>query len=312
MQPALNTVMALPCVERYLTALATQQRASTGTCTNYRRALLKWLDFLAQHHGRTISEADLAGVQTSDVRGFLAHEQRRGLSAGGVRTSFSALRSFYRWWARSEGVSVSSVHSVRAPRLAKRLPRALSTQNTQKLLEESPAAEPWLVARDYAVLLLLYGAGLRIQEALDLNDDQRPFGATMRVVGKRRKERIVPLLPVLRTALEHYVALCPYLQHTNNAREPRPLFYGAKGKRLRQGIVQKALRQARQALNLPATTTPHALRHSFATQLLGAGVDLRTIQALLGHASLSSTQIYTDVDSARLLQAYRQSHPSEQ
>jgi integrase/recombinase XerC len=310
--PDLQTVPAQDYIDRFLAALVSQQRASRGTCANYRRALQGWVQFLERHKGYSISGADLKTIQNSDVRGFLAHEQRRGLTPGAIRVSFAALRSFYRWWARLDGVAVRAIDLVRAPRAAKRLPRALSCENTQQLIDEQGLIEeqPWVVARNQALLLLLYGAGLRIQEALDLNNDQWPLSEALRVEGKGRKQRIVPLLPIVRAALEHYAALCPYFQAgRHHKRQQAPLFYGVKGKRLQQGIVQKAVRQARLALGLPATATPHALRHSFATHLLGEGVDLRTIQTLLGHASLSATQIYTDVDSIRLLEAYQQSHP---
>jgi integrase/recombinase XerC len=291
---------------RFLDAFALEKRASPGTVANYRRALHQFLDFLGTHRSALIDEASLASVETTDLRAFLAARREAGMTAGAVAATVSALRSFYRWWARTGGPKLGVVTSLRAPRAPKRLPRPLAPDDALALatIADEQATEPWIAARDYAVLLLLYGAGLRIAEALALDGAVWPMAQTILVTGKRRKQRLVPVLPQVREAIAVYLKLCPWPLGAD-----APLFRGAKGGRLQQAIVQKAVRQARAAAGLAGKVTPHALRHSFATHLLGRGVDLRTIQDLLGHASLSSTQIYTAVDTAQLLDIYRHAHP---
>ena len=229
-----------------------------------------------------------------------------GLANASVAREVSALRTFFAWARRSEGVACDGIAGLKSPRLARRLPRPVSPGDARALVAAvgDDAREPWIAARDTAVLLLLYGAGLRIAEALALTGAVLPLGATITVTGKRNKTRVVPLLPVVAEAVMAYVALTPWPPSRD-----APLFRGQRGGPLDPGIVRTAIRAARPALGLPDTATPHALRHSFATHLLARGADLRSIQDLLGHASLSSTQIYTAVDAAQLLDVYRNAHP---
>lgn len=292
--------------QRFMTAMRDERRYSVHTLAMYDRCLRQYFIFLGSHTGAVVTSATLTGVSPADVRGFLSARRAEGVSNGTAAMTLSSLRSFYRWWRRIDGVEATAIESVKMPRRPRRVPRAVAPKDATDLADLVGEAQtlPWLAARDQAILLLLYGGGLRIGEALALNADVLPLGQVLRVTGKRRKERIVPLLPVVCAAIGQYAALCPW-PLTADA----PLFYGAKGKRVAAAVVQRAMACARVALGLPESATPHALRHSFATHLLGAGTDLRTIQELLGHASLSSTQIYTHVDAAQLLDVYRSSHP---
>jgi integrase/recombinase XerC len=218
----------------------------------------------------------------------------------------SALKGFFAWARRNEGLACDAIAALKAPKQPRRLPRAVSPADVRQLVDVvgDAATQPWLAARDIAVLLLLYGAGLRIAEALSLTGAVLPLGQTISVTGKRNKTRSVPILPVVADAIMAYVALTPFKPSRD-----APLFRGLRGGPLDPGIVRAAIRAARPALGLPDTATPHALRHSFATHLLARGADLRAIQELLGHASLSSTQIYTAVDAAQLMDVYRNAHP---
>jgi integrase/recombinase XerC len=306
--PALRTVSA------YLAALAHERRAAKGTLRNYGDALRRFVLFLSHAHGKAIDEAALGSANAQDVRGFLSHRREvDGLGNRSTALSLSALRSFYKWWARTGGIRNTAILQVRGPKLSKRLPRAISPVDARALAEvagelRSSSSAPWVAARDTAILLLLYGAGLRIAEALALQGSDGELltrGAqSLTVSGKRAKQRMVPILPQLREAVAAYMKICPYPFGVET-----PLFYGEKGKRVSPRILQGAVAKARVALGLPDSTTPHALRHSFATHLLGAGVDLRSIQELLGHASLASTQVYTGVDAGHLLDVYAHAHP---
>ncbi len=293
-------------VQRFLAALKDERRYSLHTLASYQRFLTQYFSYLATHFGEKVTTRTLVSASPADIRGFLGLRRADGVSNSTAAATLSCLRSFYRWWRRVDGIDAAAIESVRMPKLPKRVPRAVAPADVTALtaLVGKGQDEPWLAARDSALLLLLYGGGLRIGEALALNADVLPLGDILRVTGKRRKERIVPLLPVVREALASYAALCPW-PLTGEA----PLFLGAQGKRLAPAVVQRAMAVARVALGLPESATPHALRHSFATHMLGAGTDLRTIQELLGHASLSSTQIYTEVNAAQLLDVYRNAHP---
>ncbi|KHK91503.1 tyrosine recombinase XerC [Novosphingobium malaysiense] len=251
----------------------------------------------------------LARLDATDLRRQLAARRQDGLGNVSSARELSALKGFLAFARDRAGMSDAQAPRLRGPRVKKGLPRPVTPDEAVNLAAavDEDASEPWIGARDRAVLLLLYGAGLRIAEALSLTGAAIPLGETLTVTGKGGKQRVVPLLPIVRDGVADYVAKCPWSLSREDA-----LFRGAKGGRLSQGMVQKAMARARTALGLPSTATPHALRHSFATHLLGAGADLRSLQELLGHASLGSTQIYTKVDAATLLDVYRSAHPREQ
>lgn len=249
-----------------------------------------------------------ADISSAQLRGQLAARRMDGLSNASAARELSALKAFIGFARQQAGHADPQAPRLRGPRLKKGLPRPVTPDDAQGLADEVAelAQEDWVGARDRAVLLLLYGSGLRIAEALSLKGGDAPLGEHLTVTGKGGKQRVVPILPIVREAVADYVKRCPL------PIEPAgPLFLGVKGRGLSQGMVQKATARARKALGLPATATPHALRHSFATHLLGAGTDLRSLQELLGHASLGSTQIYTKVDAATLLDTYRNAHPRE-
>jgi integrase/recombinase XerC len=295
----------LPAIERWQATLRDEKRASRHTLSNYTRDLADFLSFLQDHLGEPPTLAALAALKPADFRGFLARRMRAGLAASSNARALSALRGFFRFLDRQGLARNAHIAALRGPRLPKSVPKALHADDAAALLDAAiDAREPWIEARDRAVLALLYGAGLRIDEALSLDRDVLPLGEMLRVVGKGRKARDVPLLAQVRDLVETYARQCPYKGGAKS-----PLFLGARGKRLKAGIVQARMRALRDELGLPETATPHALRHSFATHLLGAGADLRAIQELLGHASLSTTQRYTAVDAERLIDVYAAAHP---
>jgi len=281
--------------------LARDRRRSEHTIRAYRATAERLTAFLQAHWGARIDRADLARVTASDLRAYLADRREHGLGNASAARELSAVRGFL-VWANAE----AEQPRMRGPRVKSGVPRPISPADAMALAEEvaDDAAEPWIGARDWAVLLLLYGAGLRIGEALTLHGDILPLGETLRVTGKRAKTRVVPLLPQVRAAIDAYVAQAPWAI----ARD-EPLFRGAKGGPLSPVMIRRAVQASRTRLGLGDRTTPHALRHSFATHLLGRGADLRALQELLGHASLSSTQVYTQVDAAHLMDVYRNAHP---
>ncbi|SFR33406.1 integrase/recombinase XerC [Yoonia tamlensis] len=286
------------------------KRALSGAADNtlkaYQTDVLGFLAFMTQHHGGGLGLAPIAAITTRDMRSWMAHERGRGVGARSLARSLSAVKSFYRWLSEREEFEPTAVLSTRAPKFQKKLPRPLAEDAAAAMLDTigNQAREPWVAARDTAVITLLYGCGLRISEALGLTGADAPLPAVLRIMGKGGKERIVPVLDVARAAVDAYVAQCPY------PLEPAgPLFRAVRSGPLSPRAIQKVMAQTRMLLGLPATATPHALRHSFATHLLSAGGDLRTIQELLGHASLSTTQAYTAVDSARLMEVYDKAHP---
>lgn len=280
--------------------------ASENTLIAYQSDVLGFLAFMSEHHGETQGLGPIARVTISDMRSWMAHERRRGVGARSLARSLSAVKSFYRWLAEREGFEPTAVLSARSPKFTKKLPRPLSEDAASAMIEtvELQSTTPWVAARDQAVVTVLYGCGLRISEALGLKGADAPLPQTLRIKGKGGKERVVPVIDAARDAVAHYTDLCPY-----DLTAEEPLFRGVRGGALNASIVQKSVAKARMQLGLPATATPHAMRHSFATHLLTAGGDLRAIQELLGHASLSTTQAYTSVDTARLMEVYEKTHP---
>ena len=288
--------------------LGQQRRVSPHTLEAYRRDLSGFLGFLTGHLGRRPSLDDLADLRPADFRAWLSARARAGLGRRSQARALSVLRGFFRWLQRGGLVENPAIGSLRAPRPAASLPRALTRDEAARALDTVAelSAEDWVGKRDLAVLMLLYGCGLRIGEALSLTAAQapQPGQEALTVLGKGRKERVLPLLPAVIEAVQAYVAACPFALHAAG-----PLFLGKRGGALGPRRVQEKFRELRLLLGLPEDATPHALRHSFATHLLSAGGDLRAIQELLGHASLSTTQRYTAVDSARLLGVYDAAHP---
>ena len=282
------------------------RRLSTKTVEAYTHDVGGFLQFLHQHRGEDIDLAALKDVVAGDVRGWLAIRRQDGLGPRGVARAVSALRTFYQFMEKQGWVENVSVRRVRPPKLPPSIPKPVSIAGAQALLEEAEimGSEAWVAARNVAILTLLYGAGLRISEALGLNRSALPLGEAIIITGKGNKQRVVPILPEARDAIDAYVRLCPF-----GAVKEDPVFFGARGKRLHPRIVQGLMQHLRRALGLPESATPHALRHAFATHLLAAGGDLRAIQELLGHASLSTTQRYTSVDETHLLSVYERAHP---
>ncbi len=289
---------AATLILRWADHLRQNRRRSVHTVRAYVATAERLAAFLNHYHG---GEADLANVSASDLRAFLAERRNDGIGNASAARELSAVRAFLEFAGGADAVP-----RLKGPRVKKGLPRPVSPDEAVALAEDvaEQADEAWIAARDWAVLLLLYGAGLRIGEAMGLTGAILPLGPTLMVTGKRDKTRMVPLLAPVREALEAYVALCPY----GTARD-EALFRGVRGGPMNAGIIRKSVRAARARLGLGDRTTPHALRHSFATHLLAGGADLRSLQELLGHASLSSTQVYTGVDAAWLLDVYRNAHP---
>ena len=292
-------------VARWGSYLAHDRRRSPHTVRAYRATAHRLIDFLGSYRGEVIEAEALTDLGAPDLRAFLASRRASGLGASSAARELSGVRAFLAWVAAQQGVPVR-VPRTRAPRRPKTLPRPAAPDEAVALAEDAGAygSEPWIGARDLAILLLLYGGGLRVSEALSLTARDLPIGRVIRVTGKRSKTRMVPIVPAVKEAIESYLKECPYPVTGDT-----PLFLGARGGRLSADLVRRSVRAARKRLGLADTLTPHALRHSFATHLLARGADLRSLQELLGHASLSSTQIYTKVDAAHLLDVYRHAHP---
>ncbi len=299
---------AAAALDRWLAQRQGIDGAAAHTVTAQRGDVARFLAFLTGYHDTPLTPPRLATVTPQDLRAFIAAEHNRGLGARSMARRLSSVKSFLRWTADREGADLTAALSARAPKYARKLPRTLAEGQARDVIHlvETQATEPWIGARDAAIVTLLYGCGLRLSEALALTGADLPLGQALRVRGKGGKERLVPLLPVAVQAVEAYLAVCPWPM----ARD-LPLFRGARGGALNPRLVARAMEQARMSLGLPATATPHALRHSFATHLLGAGADLRAIQDLLGHARLATTQVYTAVDGARLVEAYDAAHPRQ-
>ena len=295
-------------VARWLLHLGSERRLAPLTLEAYGRDVRIFLDFLCRHLGHPPDVRDLDRLTPRDVRAYLGHRRANGIEPRSLMRNLAATRSFARFLEREGLAKAAALANIRAPKLPKSLPKPLAISAAIRVTDPASRAgedrEPWVLARDAAVLALCYGAGLRISEALSVTPGQVKGADSLVITGKGGKTRMVPLLPQIRQAIEDYLRLCPH-----HVADDEPAFLGVKGGTLSPRIVQLAMERLRGALGLPDSATPHALRHSFATHLLGRGGDLRAIQELLGHASLSTTQVYTAVDTARLMDIYRQTHP---
>jgi integrase/recombinase XerC len=297
-------------VRTWLRRLRTERALANKTVEAYERDVRQFLVFLTKHLGRPPTCADMASLRPADIRAFMAERRGDGVESRSLLRILSGIRSFGRHLERVGKAKAAVFSAIRPPKLGRSLPRSLAPEDARQVTNpdahQDATSIAWISARDAAVLALLYGAGLRISEALGITRHDAPIGDrdTVRVVGKGGKARIVPIIAPVRRAIEHYLSACPYVLAENG-----PLFVGSKGGPLSPRVIQLAMVRLRGFLGLSEEATPHALRHSFATHLLSRGGDLRTIQELLGHASLSTTQIYTAIDSARLLSAYRAAHP---
>jgi len=298
-------------VVRWLSHLSAERRMSPKTVEAYERDVRQFLGFLTEHAGELVTLKSLAAIEPRDVRAFMASRRAGGIGSRSLMRSLAGARSLARFLERNGKGKVGALSAVRAPKVPKTLPKPISIDAAKQLTDTDLRAgeerEPWVLARDAAVLALLYGSGLRISEALGLTREAVPApgkGDAITVTGKGNKTRMVPVLPRVLELIAEYVSLCPY-----DLPDTKPIFLGAKGGPLSPRIMQLTMARLRGALGLAETATPHALRHSFATHLLARGGDLRAIQELLGHASLSTTQIYTAVDTEQLLSVYRSAHP---
>lgn len=280
--------------------------ASANTITAYQGDVAEFLAFMAAHHGQNQGLVALSKIDVGDMRSWMAHMRANGTGARSLARKLSAVKTYYRWLAEREGFEPTAVLSTRSPKFQKKLPRPLAEDAARAMIDtvELQSQSDWVAARDVAVVTVLYGCGLRISEALGLTGKDAPLPAVLRITGKGDKERIVPVLDAARDAVDTYLRLCPHPLEPDGA-----LFRGVRGGALNPRAIQKSMAAARMQLGLPATATPHAMRHSFATHLLSAGGDLRAIQELLGHASLSTTQAYTAVDTPRLMEVYDRTHP---
>ena len=292
--------------DRWRSHLADNRRRSPHTVRAYVATAERLLAFLADHWGQTPEARQLSKISAADLRAFLATRRGDGLGNRATARELSAVRAFLAFAGAQNGDSQAAPPRLKGPRLKRSLPRPIAPDQVMSLAHAiaDRNAPAWVQARDWAVIMLLYGAGLRIGEAMSLTGAVLPIGDALIVTGKGSKQRVVPILPQVGAAIAEYVALAPFLQAKD-----QPLFRGTRGGGLSPAMVRRAIRNARTGLGLPDTTTPHALRHSFATHLLAGGTDLRSLQELLGHASLSSTQIYTQVDAAQLFDVYESAHP---
>ena len=286
--------------------LAHERRVSPHTTSAYGHDISDFLEFLTMHLGGPLTLAALNDLRTADFRAWLSARAERGLARSSTARALSTLRGFFRWLEKRDLINNPALYNLRTPKVPSAVPKALSESEALSTISAATEQDvkPWVAKRDAAILTLLYGAGLRIGEALGLDRGDAPTGTSMRIIGKGNKERLVPLLPLVVNAVADYLAACPHVLTPDD-----PLFVGVRGKRLQPSQVQATVRNIRRTLGLPETATPHALRHSFATHLLAGGGDLRSIQELLGHASLTTTQRYTAVDTAHLIKVYRAAHP---
>lgn len=293
-------------LQHWLNAKKALAGSADNTITAYQSDVTDFLSFMTLHHNAPQGFSALERISVADMRAWMAQTRNSGVAARSLARKLSAVKSFYRWFAEREGFEPTAVLSTRSPKFQKKLPRPLAEDAARAMIDtvELQSTTGWVAARDMAVVTVLYGCGLRISEALGLKGSDAPLPGVLRITGKGNKERIVPVIDAARDAVDKYLRLCPYPKEPDAA-----LFRAVRGGPLYARSIQTVMAQARMQLGLPATATPHAMRHSFATHLLAAGGDLRTIQELLGHASLSTTQAYTAVDSTRLLEVYERAHP---
>ena len=293
-------------INEWLAVKSALDDASKNTAVAYHGDVTEFTAFLCAYHGEPIGAKKFAQTSLTDMRAWMAHMRESGTSARSLARKLSAVKSFYRWLARRDGFDPTIVLSVKSPKYLKKLPRPLDEGSARKVLDmvELQSDVPWIAARDSAVVTLLYGCGLRISEALSLTGRDVPLDNSVEIIGKGGKARLIPVIDAARHAVDSYLSLCPF-----DIGRDDPVFVGPRGGALGPRPVQKLMQNVRMQLGLPDTVTPHAMRHSFATHLLNAGGDLRAIQELLGHSSLSTTQAYTGVDTTRLLQVYAQTHP---
>lgn len=338
----------LQTIENWQSWLRDEKRASRHTLDSYNYDLQNFVQFLAEHYGRTLKLADLAAVTLADFRSWLAACARDDLQAASRARAVAGVRNFFHWLDRNGILHNPAIDLLKTPKTARRLPRPVTESGAAEIMQQAAESidEGWVGLRDQALFTLLYGAGLRISEALSLCLSDIQASDRLVVTGKGNKQRSVPMLPAVKQALENYITACPYLHNFPTPRangkeviglqknsdaakflSPRgrgkgrgqaaipqssdsaPLFLGTRGEVLNPAVAQRQLRKLRRSLGLPDSVTPHALRHSFATHLLASGADLRSLQELLGHSSLSTTQLYTQVESAKLAETYRQAHP---
>ena len=289
----------------WLASLAHERRASPHTLRAYGDDVSRFLDFMTGHVGGAMNAAALAKLKPADIRAFITMRRAEGLGAGGVQRALAGVRSFYRYLARENILENAAPKSIRTPRLKRRLPRPLSEEDAGRAIAEAGSHDvQWMGLRDTALLTLLYGAGLRISEALSLRRGDVPFGQSLTILGKGHKERMVPVLPVVAEAASAYAAQIPFA-----AGREAPLFVSRRGKPMSAREAQGLMQNLRGRLGLAERATPHALRHSFATHLLAGGGELRSVQELLGHAALSTTQTYTQIETRRLMEIYANAHP---
>ncbi|MDF1729000.1 MAG: tyrosine recombinase XerC [Sulfitobacter sp.] len=304
--PGLISAAARDALQAWLQHEASLKGAAINTVTAYRGDVTDFLAFMTLHKGEGQGLGPLSRLTITDMRSWMAETRKGGVGPRSMARKLSAVKAFYRWLAEREGFEPTAVLATRAPKFQKKLPRPLAIDAARAMIDcvEVQTETAWVAARDVAVLTLLWGCGLRISEALGLKGRDAPLPESLCILGKGGKERLVPVLPAARHAVSAYLRLCPH-----PAESDLPLFRGVRGGPLNPRAIAKVMADARMQLGLPASATPHAMRHSFATHLLDAGGDLRAIQELLGHASLSTTQAYTAVDTARLMEVYNRAHP---
>ncbi|MFK7879721.1 tyrosine recombinase XerC [Roseobacter sp.] len=297
---------ARDALEVWLSHQRALRGAAENTITAYQGDVTEFLAVITEYKAEQQGLAALSRLTVTDMRAWMAQARGSGIGARSMARKLSAVKAFYRWLAEREGFEPTAVLSIRAPKFQKKLPRPLAEDAARSLIDaiEFQSDKPWVAARDVAVVTLLWGCGLRISEALGLTGADAPLPDVLRITGKGGKERVVPVIPAAKASVSAYLRACPHPLDATG-----PLFKAVRGGALRPGAIQKVMARARMQLGLPASATPHALRHSFATHLLEAGGDLRAIQELLGHASLSTTQAYTAVDTARLMEVYDRAHP---
>ena len=300
-EPAVNQV-----IDEWYSWMAIERNCSKHTLDAYSRDLSAFIAYITEHFGFPPGLNELQGLTNADFRGYLAMRHNKGLSHSSTARAISTIRSFFKYLDFSEVIHNAAIKTIKTPKLPRSIPKPLSQLEAKAAINTIGQLHPtpWVAARDLAILMLLYGCGLRISEALNLNIEDLPSDGIITVNGKGKKQRIVPLLPIVTDSIDYYLHKYP-----GNLDGKKPLFIGVQGNRLNAGVIQRQIRKLRITLGLPATATPHALRHSFATHLLARGGDLRTIQELLGHESLSTTQRYTDVDLTQLIQVFQESHP---